>query len=261
MIVTRGAVEVAAFDQAEGERKNAKSPVRVTAGQAVTVSGMENKVTLDRAAKPPEWVKQLKLTKDLPASLIAYQTTTGAPGNNANIIWTVGLDFDVARPIRVDSLGVFDDLSDGIKADTKLTVQLWSRDDAGTPQDRTDDRGGSVLAELTFDASSQGDLMAGHRFKPLAEPLNLPTGSYTIVAQGFQAGDRFADFKFPDRVPLPSPRAVETWRHAIEHVGSRWGTKPGEFPLTVDTKRYCYVAGSFKFGLIEPVVEEKPSAK
>jgi hypothetical protein len=248
MVVSRGAVEVTALAELDGERKKTNPSLRVTAGQAVTVSKAQSGLAVDRAANPPEWVGLLRLKNDSPTALIAYQAPNGVPGNQPGpqdrFTGGLGLDFDVLRPIRIEALGVFDDLGDGIDGQSQLTVQLWSRDDQGTKAP-LDDRGDQVLAEQRFDASSQGVLIAGHRFKTLAAPLMLPVGSYSIVSYGFSETNRNLNFNYPGQ----APRGVETWRGAIVHVNSRFRplASPGQFPLSIDPKSYAYVAGSFKF--------------
>ena len=250
MTVARGVVEFTALAQVDGQQKPADAPVQVTAGQSVTVSKLGGSLTVNRAAQTPEWVKQAKLSEDSPVAIIAYQTTNWAPGNYGENPGGLGLDFDVLRPIRVEALGVFDDLGNGIAPSTELTVQLWSRDDRGTPNNPADDRGGKILAEQRFDATSQGVLMAGHRFKSLATPVELAAGSYSIVAYGFSAKNRNINFKFAGAPPV---KEVETWRGAIKHVGARWGgTALGQFPETINDKSYPYVTGSFKFRPLEP---------
>jgi hypothetical protein len=248
MVVSRGAVEVAAAPQDATRQKVAEAPARITAGQSITISPSGKGVTVDRKAQQPDWVKELKLSDETPTAVIAYQTVNWAAGNYGDNAGALGLDFDVLRPIRVDALGVFDDLGDGIAPDTTLTVQLWSRDDRGTPQVQTDDQSGKLLAEERFDAAAPGVLMAGHRFKSLATPLELPVGPYTILAQGFSPKNRNINFKFAG---APARKAIETWRGAIAHSGARWGTAQGEYPATANEVNYPYVAGSFKFRPIE----------
>jgi hypothetical protein len=257
MVVTRGAVEVAALVRVDGERKTSGPAVRITAGQALTVSPSGKGSAVERSAKPPDWVKQLKLSEETPTALVAYQITNGAAGNQGSFSGGLGLDFDVVRPIQVEALGVFDDLGDGIAQQSQLTVQVWSRERQTTAKGNVD-VGGKVLAEQTFDAATPGLLLAGHRFKPLAAPLELPIGSYTIVSYGFSAANRNINFNQGG----PTPRDIETWRGAIAHVGSRFGgTTPGEFPMTVEPRKYCYVAGSFKFGPANSESPAKPSAE
>ena len=62
-----------------------------------------------------------------PRRTIAYGANPGIVGNQGDFHGSLGLDFDVKRPIRVYSLGVFDDQGDGIDPQSKLTVQIWSR--------------------------------------------------------------------------------------------------------------------------------------
>jgi hypothetical protein len=114
--------------------------------------------------------------------LIAYRIPRGMPGDLA-ITASLGMDFVVNRPITITSLGAFDDGSNGIRRN--LTVQLWSRNDGGTPDQFRDDLGVAALATSTFTAASPGSLVGGSRFKPLATPLVLQPGAYSIVAFGY----------------------------------------------------------------------------
>ena len=258
LTVSRGVVDVTALAQADGKQGVAQRRARVTAGQSVTVSPSGHGLAVDRAAQTPEWANELKLVDDAPVAVIAYQTGNFVAGNQGSFSGGFGLDFDVIRPIQVEALGVFDDQGDGIAPDSRLDVQLWSRDHRGTPQDQRDDLGGTVLAEQNFDESSPGVLMAGHRFKSLASPLDLAVGSYTIVAYGFSDKNRNINFKFAEAPPL---RAVETWRGAIAHVNSRYGgNSPGDFPLTIDSIPYVHVVGSFKFRPLDPGATRKAGA-
>ncbi len=128
----------------------------------------------------------LRLPLQVPEQAAAFQVSPDAvQGNQGRSRGGLGLDFDVARPIRVTSLGAFDSQGDGLDAESTLTVQLWLRDNRGTPLDPVDDTAGSLLAELTFSAAAPGTLAFGHRFKPLTEPIDLAPGSYTVVAYGF----------------------------------------------------------------------------
>jgi len=117
----------------------------------------------------------------------AYETAEGARGLQ-NFTGSVGMDFVVNAPIRVTRLGAFDSRSNGFGR--TISVQLWQRDDAGTPHAPADDSGASVLADLDFSEADPGELVGGTRFKPLATPLILGPGSYTISASGYGVGER-----------------------------------------------------------------------
>ncbi len=151
----------------------------------------------------------------------------------------LGLDFTVVQPVQITALGCFDDGSDGIVAGVTLDVQLWQRNDQGTPSAPGDDTGVSVLASQTFTASAPGALTGGHRFKPLATPLSLAPGAYTIAAYGYGATERNGN---------GLTLALNSAGKALQFVGrSRYGGTPGTFPPTVDAAVAQYGAGTFKF--------------
>ena len=77
----------------------------------------------------------------------------------------------------VTQLGVFDSGANGLNG--TITSQLW-RNDVSPPV---------KVAELIFDTANPGTLIAGNRFKPLATPLFLTPGTYTISAFGYSAAN------------------------------------------------------------------------
>jgi hypothetical protein len=81
--------------------------------------------------------------------------------------YTLGWSFDVAQPITVTGLGVFDSGKDGLSV--PLAVGLW-------------DSGGTLLASTTVPAGTAGTLANWFRFEDIA-PLNLPIGSYVVGAE------------------------------------------------------------------------------
>src|SRR5437667_7812744 len=56
---------------------------------------------------------------------VAYIVPAGLAGNQALAGGAVGMDFDVAHPIKVTKLGVFDDGSDGLTM--TLSAVLYDR--------------------------------------------------------------------------------------------------------------------------------------
>lgn len=112
------------------------------------------------------------------AATVAYDVPVTA-GNQA-YPGVMGMFFDVNSAVNVLSLGVFDDLANGISAGTTLTVELWSR--AGTS-------GTAILASDSFTSASQGTLLNGSRFKALMAPLLLAAGQYAIVSYGYNGSD------------------------------------------------------------------------
>ncbi len=172
----------------------------------------------------------------------AYVVPEGTAGNQ-DYGGPLGMDFIVTRPTTVTALGAFDDRSDGLA--TALTVQLWLRDDRGTPTSPHDDRGALVLASQVFDSEDSGVLEQGSRFKALPIPVELPAGAYTIVAYGYNSRERNGN----------SGGSVPRWQinaddNGIRYVGgARYGARgTSDFPRTVDSgPAHRYAAGTFHY--------------
>jgi hypothetical protein len=120
------------------------------------------------------------------ASTTAYQVAAGTVGTQS-YSGSLGMDFDVVRPITITDLGCFDSSSNGLSR--TITVVLWSRNQNGTPASTSDDTPGSVITSEIFSAANPGTLSGGQRFKPLATPLNLAPGSYTVLAYNYGTGE------------------------------------------------------------------------
>ncbi|MDE0569503.1 MAG: hypothetical protein OSB44_02405 [Verrucomicrobiales bacterium] len=165
--------------------------------------------------------------------VIVYDAIEGTVGNQ-NFAGALGMDFEVNSAITVSELGAFDSGSDGLFLPIK--VELWSREG---------DSGIEILAELNFDENNEGILEGGHRFKKLNEPIFLDSGSYTIVATGYGAGEPNvnASGQPAENFGLTTDNLGE----AITFVGgSRWGDA-GAFPPNLDGgPEQRYGAGSFK---------------
>jgi hypothetical protein len=172
---------------------------------------------------------------------VAINVEEGRTGNQA-FNGGLGMDFIVHRPIRILELGAFDDGSDGFN--TEITVELWSRDDAETPDDIGDDGGIDILAQTVFAPDDQGDPLGGYQFRDLDSPLILEPGAYTIVGWGYNAqemnGNDVNQGNFPTEL---------TESDAIEFIGtSRYGGTGGDFPTSIDGgPEVRYGAGSFTF--------------
>lgn len=172
----------------------------------------------------------------------AYHIATGTSGNQ-NFGGALGMDFNATRTIRVTSLGVFDSGSNGLSS--TITAQLWRRNENGTPGVFTDDTGHSILASETFTAASPGTLEGGSRFKPLAAPLDLAPGAYTMAAYGYSAAEMNGNLGL----------GAASWTtdggldNAIQFVGiSRYGLTPGPFPNTTDNgPANRYAAGTLQY--------------
>lgn len=102
--------------------------------------------------------------------------------NTGNQTWSsVGLEFDVnpGPGIYVLELGVYDSGSDGIAGpSTTLSTLIFDSTQV-------------VLAWVDFTEAMPGtfDSASNYLFKPLATPLALGPGRYTIVSYGFTSGD------------------------------------------------------------------------
>lgn len=174
------------------------------------------------------------ITPDLPAEGIAYVVPPGTAGTQANFSGAGGNDFDVLRPIVISKLGVFDDLSDGLKR--TLTARVY---------DRASKR---ELAKLVFSPEDAGELIGGSRFKDLVPPLFLPIGFQGVItASGYGETERDGN-----TFGAPATKWELYTGGSLRFVGrSRWGENPDNFPQIIDggpVNRYA--AGTFFF---EPV--------
>ena len=104
---------------------------------------------------------------------VAYDNPVWA-GNQA---WTgnLGLDFNVNSPIRIQALGAFDNNADGFTG--TVNVAIFSLDTS------------TMVAGPVALTGTSGILHNGARFIPLATPVALQPGHYTVVAVGFNATD------------------------------------------------------------------------
>jgi hypothetical protein len=167
---------------------------------------------------------------------VAYINPASVDGNQA-YGGSLGLDFNVARPIQITKLGVWDEASDGLKL--TLTAAVFDR--------QTE----KPLVTLEFTADSPGELVGGSRFKNLPQPLVLAAGfEGTMVAYGYGEGERlFNRGNGPD-----DPTLFQTFDGAslVFIGGSRYGNA-GEFPANPDGgPAQRYAAGTFYF---EPLAD------
>jgi hypothetical protein len=181
------------------------------------------------AASPPPFPLQLDPAAVFPFSVPAYAVPAGTVGAQE---WkgTLGMDFDVNKPVTVTSLGVFDSGQDGLQQ--KLTATLYDRSTQ------------KALATLTFTPDDPGTLIGGSRYKLLPQPLLLPAGFQgSIVAEGYGPGEPNGNSN------LQSP----TWTTnpgndgAISFVDTSRNGPPGTFPTNIDKFVNNYAAGTFLF--------------
>ena len=155
------------------------------------------------------------------------------------------MDFIVNAPIEVTQLGAFDSESDELAA--PITVELWSRNDGGTPDLFDDDSGIEILASAEFEGE-EAPLDGGTRFSPLEETVVLPAGAYTIVGWGYGANE--PNFNTMGNDAAPEGLTVTESPFITFVGGSRFGDAAanGEWPASLDggpVNRYG--AGNFKF--------------
>lgn len=174
--------------------------------------------------------------------IVAYRVHAGTPGNQP-IGESLGMDFVANRNVVVTELGCFDDNSDGLNR--SITVQLWRRNDNGTPNNFADDSGAGIVASTTLGPGDQGALLEGSRFKALATPVTLTNGAYTIIAFGYGTGERAGNLGVS--VP-PDPWETQSGDGALSFVGTARPGAAGTFPTNPDGgPANRYAAGTFKF--------------
>ncbi len=164
---------------------------------------------------------------------IAYMVDRGTIGGQ-NFGGALGMDFDVLQPMVISALGVFDSNSDGIDPSSTITTYLYSRSG----------NSGTVITSLAFSSTSPGVLVEGSRFKPLASPLIISNGSYTIVASGFGTANPNGNLCCNAK-----QWTIDDGGGLIAFVGgSRYGTTPTAFPTTIDIGPVDrFAAGTFEF--------------
>jgi Lamin Tail Domain/Bacterial Ig domain/CotH kinase protein len=175
------------------------------------------------------------------ATTIAYVVPAGTVGTQ-NFGGGLGHDFDVEKPVIVTKLGVFDSSGNGIS--TTLTVQLFARNNGGTPNIPNDDSGAGVLETLTFTPADPGVLVGASRFKNLTTPRTLAPGSYTIASYGANGTD------LNGNTGTGNAKAWSTdGSGSITFVGaSRYGGAVGTWPIQPDGGPVDrYAAGTFEF--------------
>ncbi|HRZ35011.1 MAG TPA: hypothetical protein P5534_01460 [Candidatus Paceibacterota bacterium] len=168
---------------------------------------------------------------------VAYVNPPFQEGNQA-FSGSLGMDFDVVRPIQITKLGVFDEYCDGLSR--ILHAAIWNR------------KATNELVSLEFTPEDPGELAGGSRFKELPHPLVLSAGFQgTIVAYGYGPNERvFNTENRPDDVAK-----LGTFDGgSLLFVGlSRWSAEPELFPERADRgPANRYAAGTFCFEPITP---------
>jgi hypothetical protein len=171
---------------------------------------------------------------DVPANITGNQNWTGS----------LGMDFDVNRPIAVTAMGVYESGGSIINGGT-LDVEIFN----ATTQL-------PVTSTLTSFTGTQGTPIGGSRFLNLPTPVTLPVGEYTIVAWGYGAYGN-DDPNGNLGIAGITPSTLNTGGGAISFVGlslySAQGTG-GIYPNIPDTgPDNRYYAGTFEFVNAAPV--------
>ena len=167
------------------------------------------------------------------SGVVAYGNLPGASGTSS-FAFTYGHDFVANSSITVTHLGVFDSGADGLSR--TLTAELWSRSE----------NSGSRLAQLMFTPANPGTLVDSNRLKPLATPLLLDPGDYTLAAHGYGSGEAAGNEGFGG--PASEFKTLDDGGGVISFVGSRMGTSPGSFPTIVEAGGVNYYSsGTFQF--------------
>jgi hypothetical protein len=174
-----------------------------------------------------------------PDESIAFQVPPGTMGNFA-YSGQLGMDFDVANPIRVLELGAFDDGANGMKAEIRVSI--------------FDLASGKAVASATFSPASPGVLKGGSRFKPLSPVLELPKGFRgSIVAEGYGPEE-----KAGTSVSRPLGITTGTGRGSVYYpFVARYGA-PGAFPEGIESgANVTYAGGTFDFVTTAPAFPGK----
>ncbi|MBB5353237.1 hypothetical protein HNR46_003492 [Haloferula luteola] len=155
---------------------------------------------------------------------------------------TLGEDFVVEAELEVTHLGAFDHLKDGFAG--TVTVELWSRDDGGTPQTPGDDSPGVMLAQRIFTQGNSGELSGGIRYQALDAPISLEPGDYTVLAYGYSGQDLYREGSY----------SVAGGDGRFEFVNvSRYSTSLGSWPGSLDNRALDYTgAATFRFTPVVP---------
>lgn len=175
------------------------------------------------------------------ADVIAYTTPAGTAANQY-YGKGFGMDFKPNQAITVTQLGLFSPSGFAAPANAPDYVTLFNT-------------AGTVLAQLTFSAASQGTLLAGSAdyFKTLATPLTLTAGStYSIISFYTNGKDGLSNAGGGATAP------AETGAPYISYVGlgRNNGGTPNAYPTNPDSgPANRYSAATFAFVLPTAVPE------
>ena len=174
---------------------------------------------------------------------IAYVNLTGA-GGSSSLGGPYGHDFTVNSTVTISQLGVFDSNADGLSR--TLTTEIWSRSG----------NSGTELTQIVFSPENPGTLIDSNRFKPLATPLVLTPGDYTVTAHGFGSNEKAGHQGFGG--PSAELKTLDDGSGTLAFVGSsRLGTTAGSFPTqSAGGSPNYFSAGTFQYSTGGFVAEE-----
>ena len=166
----------------------------------------------------------LSAAPSLAATQVYFSNVEGLAGNQA-YTGTLGLNFDVNSSIKIRSLGVFDDSSNGLQS--SLAVTIYDRDTQT-----------ALFAPLVF---NQGTANTGgeYIFKNITTLL-LGPGRYQLAAWNYGA----AEMNYNNSGP-GGPIAFNNLGGAITAVGTAYTGTSGTFADIPDNGLTRYGAGSF----------------
>ncbi|MBM3900888.1 MAG: fibronectin type III domain-containing protein [Verrucomicrobia bacterium] len=169
-----------------------------------------------------------------PDEFIAVRVASGTAGN-LPFAGQLGVDFDVANPIRIEQLGAFDDGANGLRAEIRVFV--FDRDSR------------KAVAAATFTSASPGVLRDGSRFKPLTPALDLPKGFRgSIVAEGYGPEEK-AGTTATGGLKV----STGTGRGSVFLPGVARSGPPGEFPTGLEhAPGTFFAAGTFDYVTTPP---------
>lgn len=138
---------------------------------------------------------------------------------------TYGYQFTVTSPITLTSLGIWDDLGDGLGA--SYAIGIWNQDTQ------------SQLATATVPSGTAGTLVNDFRYTSLANSLTLAAGIYRIGAY-FGSNTDFVGNNDPGNPGTATPNSSIT-------LGAAYSTAGGSltFPNSLDSNGPGYIGPNF----------------
>jgi hypothetical protein len=165
-----------------------------------------------------------------------YAIQSPETAGDSNHSGSLGADFVVTESIEVTELGAHDSAGDGFGG--AVTVQIWSRNDRSTPDYPEDDVAGSLVAEMEFTQAAPGTLVGLKRYKPLAVPVTLAPGAYSVLAWGYTGVNYYKN------------SSDAYWNEeGLQFVGkSRYSGSNGTWPTSMDYHPVKYNGcGNFRY--------------